>query len=61
MKALEVSEEQFRSLVATIPDIVYKIDSNGRFTFINEAVEKLGYSPDELMGATFSENHCAQI
>ena len=53
MKALEVSEEQFRSLVATIPDIVYKIDSNGRFTFINEAVEKLGYSPDELMGQHF--------
>ncbi len=53
VKALEASEEQFRSLVATIPDIVYRIDSKGRFTFINEAVEKLGYSPDELMGKHF--------
>lgn len=53
MKALEASEEQFRSLVATIPDIVYRIDSRGRFTFINDAVEKLGYTPDELIGEHF--------
>jgi len=53
VKALEASEEQFRSLVATIPDIVYRIDSRGRFTFINEAVKKLGYNPDELMGQHF--------
>ena len=53
MKALEASEEQFRSLVATIPDIVYKIDSRGRFTFINDAVKKLGYSPEELIGEHF--------
>ncbi len=55
MKALEASEEQFRSLVATIPDIVYRIDSRGRFTFINDAVEKLGYTPDELIGEHFEK------
>ncbi|SMD12380.1 PAS domain S-box-containing protein [Desulfocicer vacuolatum DSM 3385] len=53
MKALEASEKQFCSLVATIPDIVYRIDSKGRFTFINDAVKKLGYTPDELMGKHF--------
>jgi len=54
VKALKASEEQFRSLVATIPDIVYRIDSSGRFTFVNEAVEKIGYRPSELMGKPFS-------
>ncbi|MBU2549555.1 MAG: GAF domain-containing protein [Proteobacteria bacterium] len=52
---LQASEERFRSLVLTIPDIVYRIDRDGRFTFINEAIERLGYEPYELVGRHFSE------
>ena len=51
---LRVSENRFRSLVKTIPDIVYRIDPHGRFTFINEAINRLGYMPEELMGQHFS-------
>jgi len=55
LEALQASEERFRSLVITIPDIVYRIDEEGRFTFINSAVRRLGYEPYELVGKHFSE------
>jgi len=53
--ALAASEERYRSLVMTVPDIVYRIDPDGRFTFLNEAVQTLGYQPEELIGRPFSE------
>ncbi|MCF8108785.1 MAG: response regulator [Desulfohalobiaceae bacterium] len=52
--ALTASEERYRSLVTTIPDIVYRIDTDGRFTYLNDAVHSLGYSPEELLGTHFS-------
>lgn len=52
---LQASEERFRSLVLTIPDIVYRIDADGNFAFINEAVRRLGYESAELIGRHFSE------
>ncbi len=52
---LSASEERYRTLVTTIPDIVYRIDTEGRFTFLNDAVQSLGYHPEELMGRPFSE------
>ncbi|MEW5772005.1 MAG: ATP-binding protein [Thermodesulfobacteriota bacterium] len=52
---LAVSESRFHSLVRTIPDIVYQITPEGRFTFINEAVARLGYSPKEIVGRHFEE------
>ncbi len=55
LEALAASEERFRSLVMTIPDIVYRIDPQGRFTFLNDAVQALGYEPGELIGRHFSD------
>lgn len=52
---LKVSEERFRSLVLTIPDVVYRIDREGSFTFLNSAVEQLGYAPEDLIGEHFSK------
>jgi PAS domain S-box-containing protein len=52
--ALSASEERYRSLVTTIPDIVYRIDTDGRFTYLNDAVEVLGYTPEDLLGTHFS-------
>ncbi|GAB0056494.1 Sensor histidine kinase RcsC [Candidatus Magnetaquicoccaceae bacterium FCR-1] len=51
---LSASEERFRGLVQTIPDIVFKIDSDGHFTFLNRAIERLGYHPSELIGRHFT-------
>ncbi|MEO5333647.1 MAG: response regulator [Magnetococcus sp. YQC-5] len=51
---LEASENRFRSLVQTVPDIIYRIDEQGRFIFVNHSIRKLGYEPDELTGKHFS-------
>ena len=52
---LEASQENLRSLVLTIPDVVYRIDAAGNFTFVNDAVRRLGYEPAELLGRHFRE------
>ncbi|MBD3319622.1 MAG: response regulator [Chitinivibrionales bacterium] len=46
--------EEYRSLLKVIPDIIYKIDPDGNFVYVNEAVESLGYSACELLGCHFS-------
>ena len=53
--SLTASEERFRSLVQTIPDVVYKIDVDGCFTFLNDAIQRYGYHQVDLLGKHFSE------
>ncbi|NQU55518.1 MAG: PAS domain S-box protein, partial [Bacteroidetes bacterium] len=48
-----INEQRFKIIVQMIPDIIYQIDTKGRFTFINNAVNLLGYLPDELIGKHF--------
>jgi PAS domain S-box-containing protein len=48
------SERNYSALVQTVPDIIYRLDQNGHFVFINHAIEKLGYSTNELLGKHFS-------
>ncbi|MBF0462643.1 MAG: response regulator, partial [Magnetococcales bacterium] len=55
LEGLQASEEQFRGLVQTIPDIVYKIDAEGRFNFLNDSIGRLGYDKQALFGRHFSE------
>lgn len=52
---LAASEERYQTLVTTLPDIVYRIDAEGRFTFLNDAVMYLGFTPEELTGRPFSQ------
>ena len=48
---LSLSERRFRFLLKTTPDMVYTLDPEGRFKFINAGAEKLfGYQPAELVG-----------
>ncbi|MBF0271036.1 MAG: response regulator [Magnetococcales bacterium] len=49
------SDECLRGLVQILPDIVFKLDVEGRFTFLSQTVECLGYHPSELLGRHFSE------
>lgn len=52
-KVLE-SEERFRSLSENAPDIIYRLDTNGLFTYVNPAWERiLGHSLEEIMGRYF--------
>ena len=52
-KVLE-SEERFRSLSENAPDIIYTLDANFAFTYINPVWERiLGHRADEVMGRYF--------
>ncbi len=48
------SERRYEDLVQAIPDVVYKIDPDGYFVFVNESIRSLGYEPDDLLGRHFS-------
>ncbi len=51
--ALEESERKLNSIVSTVPDIIYRLDSTGKITFINVSVKKYGYDIEELIGTDF--------
>jgi diguanylate cyclase (GGDEF)-like protein/PAS domain S-box-containing protein len=53
--ALRKSEHRFNVLVQMLPDIVYRLDTKGRFTFVNDAVHLIGYKPEDLIGKHFRE------
>ncbi len=42
-------------VVQTVPDIIYRLDADGRFTFLNNSVRNIGFDPEELCGKHFSE------
>lgn len=49
--SLRESEERFRSIVSTSQEWIWAMDSAGRHTFSNSAIEKiLGYRTDEIVG-----------
>ena len=51
---LRTSERRFRFMVQNSPDMIYTLDSNGRFTFINNAAERLfGYRSTDLVGKSY--------
>lgn len=49
------SASSLRRLIAALPDILYVLDGEGRFAFLNDSVAMLGYSPRELRGRHFTE------
>ncbi len=59
MKEGPISDDSFNSefyaLSETTNDIVYKIDDEGKFIYLNAAIRELGYEPNELIGKHFSD------
>jgi diguanylate cyclase (GGDEF)-like protein/PAS domain S-box-containing protein len=52
---LQHSEQLHRFLVEQSPDLIFTLDREGRFTFINGRVNSLlGYAPEELVGEDYS-------
>jgi PAS domain S-box-containing protein len=54
-KKYEKLVSSFESLMAALPDIVYVLDKNGRFAYLNDTVRQIGYEPRELVGRHFTE------
>jgi PAS domain S-box-containing protein len=53
MRAI-ASEPDYRELVERVGDMIYTLDLEGRFTFVNSAgLALLGVSPDEIIGQHF--------
>lgn len=46
----EHSEKILESIIRKIPDIIYRLDCESRFTFISESIRNYGYEPSELIG-----------
>ena len=52
---LELTEKRYQYLVNASPDIIYTLDHEGKFTFINGAVESLlGYKSGQLIGKHYT-------
>jgi PAS domain S-box-containing protein len=54
--ALRESEERYRRIVETSNDGIWAIDGESKITFVNQRLaDMLGYSPDQMIGKSFSE------
>ncbi|UKO99335.1 PAS domain S-box protein [Nostoc sp. UHCC 0870] len=55
-QALQASESKYRNLVETSQDVIWSIDAQGYWTFVNPAVKNIyGYEPEEMIGRHYSE------
>lgn len=52
---LKKTEKRYRYLIESVQDIIYKISTDGIFTYVNPVIkERLGFSEDEIIGRHFS-------
>ena len=53
---LEASERQYEYMVNNSPDLIFTLDENGCFTFVNDQFERvLGFSPVDLIGKSLED------
>jgi PAS domain S-box-containing protein len=54
--ALAESEQKYRALVEASQDVIWSVDTEGRYTFVNCAVKQIyGYEPEEMLGRPFTD------
>jgi PAS domain S-box-containing protein len=56
-KALQESEHKHRLLAENTLDAIWQMDTDLKFTYVNQASARYGYSPDEWTG-TYLHEHC---
>lgn len=47
---LKSSEKNLNSIIKAVPDIIFRLDSAGRITFVSPAISKYTNSPERLIG-----------
>ncbi|MBU0652965.1 MAG: PAS domain S-box protein, partial [Proteobacteria bacterium] len=50
---IKESRDYLQNLLESANDLIYTVDINGNFTYLNPRIEDYGYTPDELMGKRF--------
>ena len=50
--ALSNSVKELSSLLQRTPDIIFRLDMEGRITFVNAAVRRYGYDPAKMVGTS---------
>ncbi len=55
--ALRESEAKYRDLVETSQDLIWLVDKQGNWTFVNRSAAKTiyGYQPEEMLGRPFTD------
>lgn len=54
--AAKASEKKYRLLADHVRDVIYALDAEGRFTYVNPGVRALlGYTPEELLGRSCTD------
>ncbi len=51
--ALLSSQQELDSIIRSTPDVIYRLDTMGRFTFVSDAIRRYGVTPEELIGRPF--------
>jgi diguanylate cyclase (GGDEF)-like protein/PAS domain S-box-containing protein len=58
---LSEAEARYRNLVETAHDLVWSMDTDGYWTYLNTAAQSIyGYTPEEMQGRHFSEFQAAE-
>jgi PAS domain S-box-containing protein len=55
LESIQRSEEQYRSLVENLSDVVFTVDVRGRITYMSSRMARYGFAMDELLGRAFSD------
>ena len=50
LKSLSSVQSRLNTIMRAVSDIVYMLDENGLITFVNDGVERIGFSPTDLIG-----------
>jgi len=57
---LEESEARLDSIIAIVPDIIYRLDRDGKITFISDAISRYDYHPEEMVGRHYLDLVCEE-
>ncbi|NOZ46535.1 MAG: PAS domain S-box protein [Chlorobi bacterium] len=61
VEKLKKSESKYRIIVNNMSDVIWKMDTQMRFTYISPSIEKLtGYTPEEYMQTPLNVSHTAK-
>jgi PAS domain-containing protein len=49
-ETLAQTKEKLNSILKSVPDIIYRLDTEGRITFVNDSTNQYGNRPEGLIG-----------